>query len=139
MSKKILFFLILLLPKFNFAQQTTLNITIDNVQNEKGVVRIAVYNEQNHLKKKYVWSGVLPANATKLNTNIPIASGNYSVAVSQDLNKNDKLDTNIMGVPQEPYGFSNNARPKFRAPTFGEAKIEVGATQKNIYIRLEKW
>jgi uncharacterized protein (DUF2141 family) len=48
------------------------------------------------------------------------------------------LDTNLFGVPQEPYGFSNNVRPKFRAPNFEEAKIQV-KEQKYISIKLESW
>lgn len=49
----------------------------------------------------------------------------YAVAVYQDVNKNGKLDKNLFGVPTERYGFSNNARGTFSAPSFSEAKVSV--------------
>ena len=35
-----------------------------------------------------------------------VESGKYSIAVIQDLNENRKLDTNFLGIPKDPYGFS---------------------------------
>ena len=32
--------------------------------------------------------------------------GDYAVAIIQDLNENEKLDKNFLGIPKEPYGFS---------------------------------
>ncbi len=51
--------------------------------------------------------------------------GAYAVAVLQDLNGNRTNDTNLLGIPTEPWGVSNNARPLFRAPTFEEAQVTV--------------
>ena len=54
-----------------------------------------------------------------------IESGAYAVAVFQDYNSNKNNDTNLFGIPTEPWGVSNNARPMFRAPTFEEAQVSV--------------
>ena len=57
-----------------------------------------------------------------------IKPGPYAVAVSHDLNGNRRTDTNFLGIPTEDWGVSNNVRPTLRAPTFDEARFEVGAT-----------
>jgi uncharacterized protein (DUF2141 family) len=67
-----------------------------------------------------------------------LPAGNYAVSAYQDLNGNGKLDKNLVGIPSEPYGFSNNARPKFRAPNWDETRFELRADTQ-IEIKLEKW
>ena len=37
-----------------------------------------------------------------------VKPGNYAIAVFHDLNGNGKLDRNLIGLPSEPYGFSND-------------------------------
>lgn len=57
--------------------------------------------------------------------------GTYAVAVIHDLNGNRRVDTNLLGIPKEGYGFSNNARSLFRAPRFHEAAFaHQGAVAK---------
>ncbi|MEL6963931.1 MAG: DUF2141 domain-containing protein [Pseudomonadota bacterium] len=51
--------------------------------------------------------------------------GAYAVAVSHDFNGNRQTDTNFLGIPKEPWGVSNNARPRFRAPSFDEAAVQL--------------
>ncbi len=54
-----------------------------------------------------------------------LVPGTYAVAVHHDANTNGKLDANFLGIPKEGYGVSNDARPKFRAPRFGESKVSI--------------
>ena len=56
---------------------------------------------------------------------IELPKGAYAISLYQDLNKNQELDTKMFGIPKEPYGFSNNPRPKFRAPRFEEARFSL--------------
>ncbi|MDR6990122.1 DUF2141 domain-containing protein [Luteimonas sp. 3794] len=55
-----------------------------------------------------------------------VAPGRYALMVIHDENGNGTLDTNLMGMPVEGYGFSNNP-PVLRKPTFDEAAFEIGA------------
>ena len=41
--------------------------------------------------------------------------------VFHDENNNGILDTNLFGLPTEPYGFSNNARGRFGPPSYDKA------------------
>ncbi len=61
--------------------------------------------------------------------------GIYSVMVMHDENGNGQLDSNILGIPKEGYGFSNNPRV-MRRPSFDETKFEVKDADLAITIEL---
>lgn len=50
--------------------------------------------------------------------------GVYALRIFQDLNGNGKLDTGWMGIPTEPYGFSNNAMGRFGPPALKDQLFE---------------
>ncbi len=54
-----------------------------------------------------------------------VAPGTYAAAVHHDANANGRMDTNLIGIPSEGYGVSNDPRPRFRAPHFSEAKVRI--------------
>lgn len=64
--------------------------------------------------------------------------GAYAIAVSHDLNGNRRTDVNFLGIPTEAWGVSNNVRPRLRAPTFEEARIETRDDDATIAIRIAK-
>jgi uncharacterized protein (DUF2141 family) len=50
--------------------------------------------------------------------------GRYAVKLFHDVNNNGEMDSNLLGLPQEGYGFSNNAG-RFGPPSFSDAMVEV--------------
>ncbi|MBX2890903.1 MAG: DUF2141 domain-containing protein [Saprospiraceae bacterium] len=120
-----------------------LSISFTNISEAKGSLYIGVYDSESSFlqEKKVVFKKVLPVRKKGLiELEIPdLAPGFYAVSCFHDLNDNGKLDKNLVGIPSEPYGFSNNARPKFRAPKWEEAKFEIKSGENRIAIRLEKW
>jgi uncharacterized protein (DUF2141 family) len=58
----------------------------------------------------------------------------YAIAVLQDENANCVLDKNILGVPKEGWGTSNNVTHTFKSPEFDESKILL--KEKLITIKL---
>ncbi|MGE5894992.1 MAG: DUF2141 domain-containing protein [bacterium] len=61
--------------------------------------------------------------------------GEYGVRVYHDENMNDKLDRSFFGMPAEAYGLSNNARGRFKAPSFDAVKFKLDSD--NITIQIE--
>ncbi|MFO1227325.1 DUF2141 domain-containing protein [Roseateles sp.] len=59
--------------------------------------------------------------------NLP--KGAVALSVYQDVNANGKLDQGQMGIPLEPYGFTNDAVGNFGPPTFEQCAIEPKAGQ----------
>lgn len=116
-------------------------IVFTNLKNKKGKILIAVYNKPGDFAKKNKSYTAKSITVNGENTaavvfeNLP--AGVYAIAAFLDENENGKLDTNFLGIPNEQYGFSNNARPLMRAATFNEAAFTVTQQDNNLEIKLK--
>jgi uncharacterized protein (DUF2141 family) len=54
-------------------------------------------------------------------------AGSLAIAFIHDENGNGELDKNFFGIPQEGYGFSNDARGKMGPPAFDKAAFQHAA------------
>ena len=68
-------------------------------------------------------------------TNLPY--GSYGVSIYHDENSNGKMDKNMMGIPKEAYGFSNNAKGFFGKPDYKDVKFELNSAEMQIVIKLD--
>ncbi|KAA6456642.1 aldehyde dehydrogenase family protein [Acidobacteria bacterium AB60] len=87
---------------------------------------------------KAVRHGFLPihADTAKLRIETDVPLGTYAVSVYQDSNGNHKLDRNLIGIPREPVGASNNPTSHMGPPRFDECSFNVEDTSKTISITL---
>lgn len=53
-----------------------------------------------------------------------VPAGRYAVAVMHDENANGRFDRGFLGIPQEGYGFSRDARGNMSAPSFESAAFD---------------
>ena len=116
-----------------------LTIEVSYFKPMKGKVMLGIYREKDLFPKqdtRYKWLVITPHGTSAVGVFTDLPKGKYAVAAYLDENKNLYLDKNMVGYPTEPFGFSNNARVKFSAPTFEEAAIELHADRK-IQIKLE--
>ena len=67
-------------------------------------------------------------------TNLPY--GWYGISLYHDENGNEEMDKNAMGIPEEAYGFSNNAKEFFGKPSYEDVMFQLNSTEKQISIRL---
>jgi uncharacterized protein (DUF2141 family) len=65
-----------------------------------------------------------------------VAPGDYSVSVYHDENANGKLDRNLMGMPTEGVGASNDATGKSGPPKFDDARFTHKSGQQTLTIHL---
>ena len=56
-----------------------------------------------------------------------LAPGRYALSAFHDENDNGELDTNLLGIPSEGYGFGNDASAAFGPPRFEAAVVVVEA------------
>jgi acyl-CoA reductase-like NAD-dependent aldehyde dehydrogenase/uncharacterized protein (DUF2141 family) len=78
----------------------------------------------------------IPSGARQLVIDTSLPPGTYAVSVYEDLNSNHRLDFNLLGIPREPVGASNNPHPHFGPPHFNECSFRVGATDQSITVNL---
>ena len=65
---------------------------------------------------------VAPGSATYI---FDLPEGVYAIGIFVDVNRNNRMDRNFIGIPKEQYGFSNDARGSFGPPSFAEASFTV--------------
>ncbi|MEE4257236.1 MAG: DUF2141 domain-containing protein [Bacteroidales bacterium] len=103
-----------------------LQLTISNIYPVEGELYIAVYdNEQDYMDiEKTAFRKIVPVDSETLVVvfeNVPY--GEYAISVFQDLNGNGELDEKKIGIPAEPFGFSNDARGKLGPPKYKKARF----------------
>jgi uncharacterized protein (DUF2141 family) len=108
--------------------KSNLIVEVKSIPNSRGNIFIGLFRPKDEFPvfgKQYIGK-IIPVSGRKLSYSFSeLAEGKYAVAVFHDENKNGKLDKNYLGIPVEAYGFSNNARRTFSAPSFEEAEINV--------------
>lgn len=119
------------------AQAGTLTLNIES-GGTNGTLRAAVYDSQTSFDaRKFVAGAISPANGgTATVTFGELEPGTYGVAVFLDTNSNDELDTNLLGAPTEPFGFSMNPKLGFSAPKFDAFRFEHDGTDQVLIIQL---
>lgn len=101
-------------------------VIIKGFENDNGDCRFALDNSKSiYESEDSVWIGKeLPIkNKEAIVTIDSLKYGVYAIRVYQDKNKNKKLDSDILGIPTENYGFSNNASGWFGPPSWDKAKF----------------
>jgi len=113
-----------------------LKIVVTDIQVGKGNIVVEIYDNDKDFFKKPIAAKTVKATSQSLDFSFDIPEGIYAVAVYQDINENKELDKGWFNIPTEPYGLSNNYRPRFSAPTFDDCKFKV-AQQTTITITLK--
>jgi uncharacterized protein (DUF2141 family) len=103
-----------------------LTLEFEATEYDTGSILFALFNsEDSHMETNYkeVSSILKDSKAKIVVENIP--EGFYSFSYFHDVNGNGELDKNMLGIPKEPYGFSNGQEGNFGPPNFQESKIEI--------------
>lgn len=122
----------------NPSQKIRLNIELLGIKKPTGKILLAAYRQKDEFPEIHGKFKGLVVSAKSPNTEafMEIPADIYAIAVFHDANNNGKLDTNMFGVPTEVYGFSNDARGTFSAPSFQSAAFEL-KSEKKVVITLK--
>jgi len=116
--------------------QGKVEVTVKNIQELKGTIRMAVYSgEGNFMEKELTSKNVKVTGKEVIVVFENVKAGEYAISTYHDVDNNNELNTGFMGIPKEPYGFSNDARGTFGPPTYEKAKFKVtGDTKTSIKV-----
>ena len=120
------------------ANAASLTIDIKGDVLDKGTVMLALYKKDDKWMGKASDGRVTPAKKGGVSVtfdNVP--EGEYAISMYVDENNNGKLDANAIGIPIEPYAFSNDASGAFGPPSFEQAKFVVGKDKTTHVINLK--
>lgn len=124
--------------QFNAQLNFDLTVNVTGLENNDGVLQFGLYNNADqfpNVGETFKMIRVKTKGATRKYTFKGLPKGSYAVAIYQDENNNDNCDKNFIGVPKEPYAFSNDIRPKLSAPSFDDCMLNLDR-DKTVSIKL---
>ena len=118
--------------------QNSLTLEIAGVKKQGGKLYISFFNsEESFDKRKVCYSMETNATAETLRIPVSLSAGGYVISMYQDSNGNGRLDSNFLGIPREPFGFSNY-NGKSAPGSFDKLKVMVNDKTKKVTVHLYK-
>lgn len=115
-----------ILPVTLKSQTAVLTIKISGFEVQQGTVQIGLYNNSSDFPKEnreFISLGLIVDSSILVHAIPGLPHGDYSIAIYHDINDDGKCNRNWIGIPTEPFGFSNNVRVRFSAPSFEKTKF----------------
>lgn len=110
-----------------------ITITVRNVRNNHGRVRVDICPREHFLADGCRWHASAPAVAGATTVTVAgVPPGDYAVQAFHDENGNDRIDRGIFGIPREGVGFSRDARIVMSPPKWSDAVFMHGAGAQSI-------
>jgi uncharacterized protein (DUF2141 family) len=117
-------------PAASVPTRATVTVRVHGLRHDRGTILVALYdNERSFSKKRNPTAGVEapPKNRGAVVVFKDVKPGRYALAFFQDENDNKDLDTSMLGIPTEAFGFSRDAMGKVGPPSFDAAAIVIPA------------
>lgn len=126
----LVFLLILTCPQVEPEKEHSqiLEVKVKGTVPGKGVIRVCIFDSEEDFFHHAMECIVIesPTESHQITVKFQnLRVQKYALVVYQDFNKNGKLDRNWIGLPSEPYGFSNNPSTLFGPPSFQKAAFEL--------------
>lgn len=138
---------ILLLLSLSFSNNSSdkdnLILRFTNVSAPSGTLSIGIYDDADKFCKEneFIFANDFTVDKTGIiDIKIPeFPHGTYAVAMYHDVNGNGEMDKNLVGIPKEPYAFSNNVNAKWSEPSFEEAQFTFDTQNRIFEIEILEW
>jgi uncharacterized protein (DUF2141 family) len=124
------------------ASDYKLYVDVQGVASSEGLMAVTLYADVPskflaHHGSLYV--GRVPAQkgTTPVCIYIP-KPGVYALAVYQDVNSNRKFDRTGIGLPSEPFGFSNNPRVFLGMPAWSSVRLSLPKSGLHTTVKLHQ-
>ena len=128
MNKTILLFCLSIFSTVLLAQTASITVKVEGIQEVSGNMSVAIYNNADDFpdNDKVLFGERIPVQLETFEyvfKDIPF--GTYAIAVYHDLDEDSELTKSWIGIPKEPYGFSNNVEGGMGPPDFEDASFEL--------------
>jgi uncharacterized protein (DUF2141 family) len=122
-----IFFISLFINVLNTFAQFTLTVEFTNLRNNNGNLLYELFDA----KQKSLKVGTVDISNNKCVVVFEnLKPAKYGVNFIHDENKNKKLDTKMLMIPKEGFGYSNNPTVKFGPPAYEKWIFEVKENTK---------
>jgi len=121
-----IFILFIFIP-IKLYSQYSLIIEINGLRNDNGNVLYELFDQN---QKSLIVSTIDITNKKCVIILENIKNGKYAFYYIHDENRNKKLDTKMLFIPKEGFGYSNNVDAKFGPPAFEKWIFELKDNMK---------
>ena len=123
-----------------FANNVQFTVEITNVVINDGNVIIAIFANANEFRREEPsFYFILDSTSTVITQEVSLPSGDYLISAFQDSNNNQRLDSNLFGVPKELVGISNYSGRGFPSRNFDRHKVPINNLTNKITIGLYRF
>ncbi len=118
------------------AMAADLTVNIPAVSQDKGYLMVALYKGEESFNKEQL-TGIREkaTNGEMVFTFNNLVAGDYAIMVFHDINGNGELDSNLLGLPKEPWGASLQGKKIFGAPEWKDVRFDM--TDSNLSVEVE--
>lgn len=115
----------------------TVTLQISGLDHRGGVVRCTLFDRDRGWPddpQRALARQTTPITDRRATCTFRVPPGRYAGAILHDVNRNERADTNLIGIPTEGFGFTAGATAGlFGAPDFDDARFTVtGPTTQRI-------
>ncbi|MEM9618349.1 MAG: DUF2141 domain-containing protein [Pseudomonadota bacterium] len=121
--------------------ENEIRVIVRDVKKSVGLITADLYSNNN---ETFLRGGEGRVKKVKYAARAPVTrfcittpeSGDFAMAVYHDRNANGKFDKTGLGLPDEPWGISNNPKVRFAAPHVERALFQVSEAGATVDIKL---
>jgi uncharacterized protein (DUF2141 family) len=119
-----------------------LELAIEGIRNAEGQILVSLYYSADTFLQQAAYHQIVSARKRDVTGKVSVRfqhvpPGTYAAAVVHDQDGDARLSTNMLGIPNEPYGFSAGARGRFGPPSFQEASFVLPQTGTAIVVKVD--
>lgn len=121
------------------AEGGDIRLSVDGFRNDTGEVRGALFASPNGWTERghevaTCRAEIRAGHATCDFRDVP--AGEYAIAFLHDEDGNGELARNFLGIPEEGFGFSNDAPLRFGPPSFRDASVAHDGSASSLRARV---
>ncbi|WP_339922060.1 DUF2141 domain-containing protein [uncultured Cyclobacterium sp.] len=126
---------------FTMERSSELTVNVSVQKEDQGLVQLLLFKGgegfPDQADKAILSGSAIIENGKAVFIFNDLQEGAYAVAAFHDANEDGKMRKTLLGIPKDAYGFSNNARGTFSAPSFESASFELPAGNHTISFTLK--
>ena len=120
------------------AAAADLEVVVTNVPDARGTVRVAVCPQSKFLSEDCPYLENIRARAGNVTLRMTgLTPGTYGAQAYQDVDDSGTFKRNFLGLPREPFGFSNGAPIHLGPPKFSDAAFQITPQGGRVTIPLQ--
>lgn len=115
-----------------------LRVSIEDIRSDEGTVLVQVVRGERGFEGEEPPAAQISMRPTgnAIQFSLELPEGTYGIQLFHDVNDNSELETTLVGMPSEPWAFSNNAVGTFGPPGWDAVNFRIGDSPAVQLIRL---